>query len=314
MSPWCCDALTTLGLLMSTLVVTPGQPKPMQPGDYTPAKQSAVVTWQMKRLAPPSPLYVGVDDTLRVLAATSQSNEVVTIGYRLLRAADGVIVPGQFTVAPASTRAVKTATQQLAEGFLLSVSCTAAVATTRGQTFVRVALAPAALGASLSAQQLMADYATTAMASAYPNGRVLSPSEGPGWINAPTVNPAVGTDFTITVPTNARWRLLGGSFELQTSAAAANRLVEIRVLQNLPIIFRCAVKGTVTASQLGFINVAPGSWDTLTVGIAVSMTIPISQNIILLPGGSIQSVTTNLQGGDSWVNVQAQVEEWLDNV
>src|SRR5579864_5722224 len=126
--------------LMASIIRPPGQPAPYKDGDYTPAVQSQVVSWQLKRLPPPSAVYITVDDVLRAAAASSQANEVVTISYRWIRAADGKLDYGQFTIAPASDRSLKVQDQPLAEGFLLSVSCKAAVATTRGQTFVRLFL------------------------------------------------------------------------------------------------------------------------------------------------------------------------------
>ena len=141
--------------------------------------QRPVVRFLKQGVQPPSQVYVTASDNIQVGCASSQVNEAVTITYRLLRA-DGELIEGQFIVHPPADRSIKVYSEDLAEGFLLSVSCKAAVATTRGQTFVRVFLTHPELGAGQPSYMLMADYVTTAMAPAHPNGRVLAPSEGPG--------------------------------------------------------------------------------------------------------------------------------------
>lgn len=306
-------------LLLLMAVVTPsGQPLPKQPSDYTPAAQSQVVSWQLKRLPPPSQLYVGVDDVLRVGAASSAVNEIVTVSYRLLRAADGAVVPGQFTVGPLNNYALTTKDQTLAEGFLLSVSCRAAVATTRGQTFARLYLNPKALGSGQPAQQLMADYVTTAMASGYPNGRVLGPTEGPGRVYAVQyTTPARGHDWGETDGLLARRRLISVIARLSTSASAGTRNPFLQVLDNLLNVVAQwtpptgqAPSGTVTYTW----SAAP-----LVLTPPANLTeVPLPDNFILPPGYSVQVITggldANVNTGDQWANIFAYYEEWLDNV
>lgn len=303
-------------LLMATLVKPSGQPLPLQKGEVVLAGPSSIVSWQMKRLAPPSPLYVTVDDILRVTAATSQSNELVTVNYRLLRAFDGAVVFGQFTVAPPSNRAVKTVDQPLTEGFLLSASCQAAVATTRGQTFARLLLNPKALGAGQPAQMLMADYVTTAMAPGFPNGRVLAPEEGPGWIqNVTLTSPAAGHDFSIAVPTNARWRLQGADATYASSAVAANRTVALQAFGSVNRQFATWSAYTQVASQTveyifanGVANMASPLFSQITVAIPLGVLLSGSN------GDQLKSLTSGLSAGDQWSAISFTVEEWLQNV
>lgn len=289
----------------------------MRPGDYTPAAQSQVVSWQLKRLPPPSSLYVTVDDALRVAAASSQANEVVTVSYRLLRAADGKIIYGQFTVAPASDRSIAVNEQPMAEGFLLSVSCKAAVATTRGQTFVRLFLNPKTLGAGQPGLMMMADYVTTRMAPGFPNGRALAPSEGPG---NPLVllitQPGAGADWAATVPSNARWKLRCGRAVLATDAVAANRYASL-VIQAAPgglaIVYQVSDPGA---------PIVAGDNKTLSFGAASVPLLAgqplrvwnIPPGVLMLAGWSVASSTAGLDAGDQWSLVRIEVEEWLDNV
>jgi hypothetical protein len=305
-------ALGALLLLMANTTPS-GQPTPKQPSDYTPARPSKVVSWQLQRVLPPSPVYVGIADLLVVGAASSQTNEVVTVNYRLLRAADGVIVPGQFTVAPANTRAVKVQTQQLAEGFLLSVSVKAAVATTRGMTFVRAFLGAGPFGAGQPSYMLMADYVTTAMAPAHPNGRVLAPSEGPGNVTVVTGSaPAAGSDWSIALPTNARWRILSGLSTLQTSSTVANRAIEVLLHAGGNDIWAGLANQNVVASTFALVDF--GAAVNSSVILTTKVSVPLPNDTRLIAPGSVHSTTGALQAADQWGQQFLLVEEWLDNV
>jgi len=288
----------------------------MQPSDYTPAVASQVVSWQLKRITPPSALYVTVDDVLRVAAATSQTNEVVTVSYRLIRAADGKLVYGQLTIAPAATRALKVVDQPLAEGFLLSVSCKAAVANTRGQTFVRLFLNPKSLGSGEPGFMFMADYVTTAMAPGFPNGRVIAPSEGPGWMRALQVsNPAAGSDWILNVPTNTRWRLQAVRAALVTDGVAGNRQITLAANSTGFIAWQVEAFGTQPASTSYEYAFAPNIVDRRDSAVFLAAS-PIPYGHILTSANtdSVQTVTFGIDPGDQWQAIIVSVEELLDNV
>jgi hypothetical protein len=310
-------ATVALLLAMSSPITPPsGQPAPMKPGDFTPAGNARVVSWQVKRLAPPTAVYVQVDDVLRVAAASSQTNEVVTVSYRWLRAADGTVDYGQFTVAPAADRSIKITDQPMAEGFLLSVSCKAAIATTRGQTFVRLFLNPKALGAGQPGYMLMADYVTTAMAPGHPNGRILAPSEGPGTLRTVQLGlqPA-GLDWTVAVPLNARWRHIATLADLQTAGGGVARQVGINVNPAGAFVWTLFAPGT----QAGGITTAyhlsaQSAIYTAATATMTTMLVPLPPELVLLAGGSISSQTTGILAGDQWFQINVLVEEWLDNV
>lgn len=296
----------------ATLAPT-GQPGPMQPGDYTPAAASSVVTWNMKRLTPPSPLYVTVDDVLHVSYGTSQANEFVTVNYRLLRASDGKIVMGSDAIDSPALPVLKTADIPLAEGFLLSVSCQATVATTRGQTFVRLFLNPKALGPNQPGLMLMADYVTTKMAPGYPNGRILAPTEGPGWAHAVTVsNPAAGFTWTATVPQNTRWRPLTVCATMTTDATPGARTEQLILTSGGPVIFQAAAVATQNPSTAVTYSAAELA---LAPSVAAFLnSFPMPPGVVLLPGSSIGVAAVGAGAGDAWTNIAVDVEEWLDNV
>ena len=287
--------------------------------DVTPAPltgPSSVVSYEFQNIQPPSMLYVNVDDQIIISAGTSQTAEVVTVNVRLLLPT-GRIEDMQFQIRPANTRTVLKQSFGLAEGYLLSMSASAAVATTRGQTFVRVSLQRSASGAGNPAYCLMADYVNTQSVPGYPNGRILSPTEGPGYLlmYAPG-NPGAGNDFNIPVPTNARWRIQGLNANFITSAAVQNRTPKIVVYSSVGTAWEGGTLAPVVASSNVFFNV--GALPPWTAGDPTQLYAPIPPNLFLAQNASqamgLKSLTGLLQAGDSWGSIGLLVEEWLDNV
>jgi hypothetical protein len=303
-------------------VITPsGQPTPKQPSDYTPAGQSLVVSWQLKRLPPPSALYVTADDVLLASAASNQASESVTINIRRLDANDARPHLEQFVLQPGSNRAVVTKSKPLAEGFILSISCQAAVATTRGQTFLRLGMGNAALGPNQPAQQLMADYVTTAMAPGHPNGRVLAPTEGPGWVRAiGSSATAHGVEASFTVPTNAVLSIRSIFTTLSTSAIAGTRSPTL-VITDPNIGGSTAFKsgtlaGTGPSLAADYNFGAAEQPATLASGNLNQASLPA---VLKVRAGDVIKTSTfgfDPTGGtgDLWATLNIFVEEWLDNV
>lgn len=284
--------------------------------DYKPAGPAHDVSFLVKNASTPSTLYVERDDSLLMVAATSATGEVVTFNLRVLTA-DGRIQDMQFTMQPSSTRAPIQLVQALVEGYLLSMSVHAAVATTRGQTFARAMIVRSGTGVAGAAQMLFADYATTLVTSGYPNGRIVSPVEGPG--NVYTFQqgaPGAGLDWSAPVPTNARWRVRSLQASLTTSAAVANRDVAIRINQNAATVWLgVATAHVVASSTVGFHATGLTPYTPIT---AVDLYIPLPPDLVMgsIAGfnGLISSVTTGIQGADQWSGPFILIEEWLDNV
>lgn len=276
------------------------------------ASLPANIGFLKRAVQPPSDVYVETSDVLVVGVATSQNNEVLTVSYRLLRF-DGVVIHGQFTISPPNTRAVTIHSEQLAEGFLLSMSCKAATAVTRGQTFVRAFLTKPSLGQGQPSYMLMADYVTTAMAPAFPNGRVLAPTEGPG---SPVVtqigNPVAGNDFAITVPPNARWKLKSFAALFITAVGGGNRypaLITVRGAFGSWFGFANQFQAGGNSVQYGASCMTPGS----AVSTQFS-TLPLPLDLQLLGGDLFETQTLGISAGDQWQRILLAYEEWLDNV
>jgi hypothetical protein len=282
------------------------------PETFTFTRKPEGVGFLRRAVQPPSFVYVENEDDIAVACASSQSNETVTINYRLLRF-DGEIIEGQFAIRPASDRSVTSYSESLAEGFLLSVSARAAVATTRGQTFLRVFLTSPAFGGVLPSYMLFADYVTTQMAPAHPNGRVLSPVEGPGLVRAVGITqPIAGADFLLTVPSNARWKPRSFHGFFTTSAAVANRYVAVSFARTGISLFTGGADKVQAASvgcDYGGAGLTPNVSPIAAVG-----SFPIPPELIMLPGDTFSSFTANIQAADQWTFLALGVDEWLDNV
>jgi hypothetical protein len=308
--------LTTLALLltMSSPVHPPsGQPGPMQPGDFTAAGPANVVSWQLKRLAPPSPLYIGRDDQLAVsMASNVAGTETVTVNYRLLRASDGVVIPGDFTLPSPGDRVVRAIQQPLAEGFLLSATCSAAVATARGQTFARLFLNRGAINSGLVGRTLMADYVTTRQSPGYPEGRIVAPSEGPGHLSETTfAAPSPGIELGFDVPTNALWRVHSIAINLATSGAAGTRVPTMILIVGGQTVMQFPSAGGIAPSSAVNVTFAPVSAYVAAGGVA--LVVPMPPNMVWSQSTHFATATFGLDVGDQWGIAKLAFEEWIDN-
>jgi hypothetical protein len=298
-----------------------------------------MVGFALSHIQPPSPLYIQRDDVLVIQASTSQSAEVITITGRLLLAPtprggqpdapsgaapaldlrnSNIVQPILATVSPQNTRIPRVVTIPLAEGYLLSLASLAASAWTRGQTFVRATIVRGSGVSTQPSQVLFADYVTQAFGAAFPNGRVTSPVEGPGWLTVrSSAVPGAGLNPTLTVPTNARWRIQSVFTQLVTNATAGNRDVTLVL--------------AVGATQVGAYPAAvhiPASTTALITGGGISAYTPIITADVQIPmppdlalswtsgggAGSISTLTAGLLATDAYGAINALVEEWLDNV
>lgn len=295
------------------------QGKNQSASDVTPAPlsgPSSVVSFEFQKIQPPSMLYVNVDDQLIISGASSQTGEVITVNVRLLLPT-GRIEDMQFQLRPANTRTVLKQSFGLAEGYLLSMSASASVAVTRGQTFLRVALQRSAGGAGQPAALILADYVTTQSVPGYPNGRILSPTEGPGQIYIYVgTNPGAGNQWQQNVPVNARWRVRGVQSTFTTSGTAGNRFPGITVLVGGNTVWTSYCLAAVIASTTQL--VVAGSLTPYTSGVTTVSMLGLPPDLVIsgVTGFQmlIQSLTSGMLAGDAYTGIALLVEEWLDNV
>jgi hypothetical protein len=136
-------------------------------------------------------------------------------------------------------------------------------------------------------------------------------TDGPGLIRLVTgTNPAAGQEISETVPTNARWKLLGFRFYLGCDGTAATRTVVVLVDDGATAILDFLSATDQTASQnryyycfpMGFLPAAKGS----------RIDIPLTLAPIMMEEGfRLVTATSNFQAGDNYGTPQLYVEEWI---
>jgi hypothetical protein len=303
------------GLLMQQLPLRPGA----SGGTYIPREDTfeiltaePLVKFLTRAVQPPSTVYITNRDALVVSAASSQTGEALTVNWRVLDT-NGKVIFSQFVMQVTNDRALNIHKENLPEGFLLSLSVKAAVATTRGQTFARAFMTTSGLGLGQPSYMLMADYVTTAMAPGHPNGRVLAPSEGPGFVHAtPPATSALGSDFVVSVPTNARWRIITFQVTFVTDATPGTRTPRLEFVEPGAIIW--VVPPPFQFGPGVNVTIAAGAIPVPVLAGIGNYAWPIPPDLILLAGANCSTATLGIGPGDVWQNGSFLIEEWLDNV
>lgn len=316
----------------SVILPSPGQPTEGPDPSFKTASIPNVVTFGFAGIDPPAALYVQRDDTLIISAVSSIATETVQFAWRILLPvapqagqpdapssgsplASGPggnnIVMDAVDVPVTGARVQSFKVIQGLEGYLIGMTASAVLATTRGQTYARVIIRRNnQLGIAAEAA-LFADYVTTAFQALYPNGRFIHYVEGPGFIHSQQVaNPAAGTDFTLTVPANTRWRIKSFDATLTTSAAVANRNVQIAIDDGANSVWAHDVAATIAASTS---NTIVGTGTNAPTGVVTTIqSVVIPPDLIIPAGFRIRSATINLQAADQWSSIFFLVEEWID--
>ncbi len=123
----------------------------------------------------------------------------------------------------------------------------------------------------------------------------------------PVPQPAAGADWTIRPPVGARWRVLGGSAKLVTSAAIANRQVYLAVSYDGLELFRIAAAAVQAAGATVVYELIPGL--TLTTAIGGFQPVFLPLTALLDPRMVLASVTGAIDVGDQWSGVVLFLEE-----
>ena len=123
--------------------------------------------------------------------------------------------------------------------------------------------------------------------------------------------PPAGTDWTVTVPTNARWRVQWVQNGLTTSAVAGNRYPRFG-------FFRSPFLEAFVAPAVGQPPSVNWSWawgeglSSLGQAGANMVHNPLVAGMTLIAGDQLVASTIGLQGGDVWISPGVAVQEWID--
>jgi hypothetical protein len=330
----------------SVILPAPGQPKTGPDPAFKTAAIPNIVSFGFEKVGPPSPLYIQRDDVL-VLEALSQlpAGDTVRLTARLLQpfaqaagqpdqpggvAAGGAIVgPGYVDVVSKdlpipNPRSLVSTQIVLGEGYLLSLGVSGSSGSLRGATFVRVFLnrGPFSTQTPNVGAMLLADYVTQSAASGWPNGRILSGTEGPGFIAFYTpAGPGAGANFSVLSNISGRVRVNTFAATFTASAAVANRIVTISYSPSNGGGLHYVVQDTVavTASQVVRYSLGPGA--SLVRGAGAGTAASPIDVVLPLPSGSfgttgvvINSQVQNIDINDAWSNILLSTEEWFDSL
>jgi len=321
---------------MSSNPVTPGQPIPMDPSEFTAASVPNVTSFALQGIQPPSEVYVQRDDQIMGFVSTLlPGGETVTITTRVLLAAGPM--PGQpsgdgsttdnldVTPTQATIHTVQkivhipggqnftSYTITLAEGYLLSVGI-AATALMPGTTRVTAFIARGAAQPTTAVPWmiLVDDYPVALQPAGWPPITQIQAGGTFGFINEEQfVPPGAGSDVSITFSNAVRTRLLSLNFALNTSATVANRAVQFQLASGSGGFNVCIFGPGVSqpASKLWFYSASLGQVVINDTAVNNALYFPMPE-VVLAVNDILQTVTANLQAGDQFSQVMVAVEQW----
>jgi hypothetical protein len=304
----------------------------MRPDEFKPGSTTSFSKFRFLDVDPPSPLYIQRDDHLFLTMRSSIAGAAVQITGGILLAPfprggqPDQAVAQQDVAAPASSQIIEpisatltnvaaysatTATLALTEGYLLRLGVQGSNTTQRGRTFVTAEIFRNPASGGFVAQLLFADYVANGQFVTWPNGRVLTPIEGPGWKHSLQVaNPGAGVDWALTMNANQRERIESLNAVYTASAVVANRQVQFIVDDGANVMGVFNASANIVASATVNVTGTTGSFQAGVITTDVQITLP--SPLILEPGWRLRALTVGKDAGDTWTAIWLNVEEWLE--
>jgi hypothetical protein len=299
---------------------TCGKPLSQHPHPYIPPggdRRHTIITgargahFSTKDLNPATQLYITVEDRLRVQVYNSLAGVEVDVSARL-QLLDGQVIPIRLAFLPTANRANNIYDTDLAEGFLLDLTVSTPTAGCRvGQTFVVVSIIRGYAANAIPSRTIVSNYVNTGNSIGWPEGPNQQSVQGVGVPRSINVsNPAAGSDWSLTVPTGARWLIQSVTANFLASATVANRRIGIWLFDALSnTFFQGSDVAPTTAGQGKSVSAAGGLTNYNT---AAATQIGLPDVASYLQGFSIQTVTNAIQVGDLWSSIYVNVIEWLE--
>lgn len=183
------------------------------------------------------------------------------------------------------------------------------VPTKRGELYVKVTLRILDTQVAI----LAAGYITTDMLTlTWPPKTLEHSVSGIGNTRSITgTDPAVNTEISETVPTNAVWKLKSLRFTLVAAAVAVDRTVQVIIDDGTNILWTNRVHDVQQNAETRQYNFAKDLEFHATEDATGDLHSPLP-SLILKAGYRIRTVTTNRDAGDNYSAPQLQVEEFLE--
>lgn len=286
----------------------PLQPRLRYP--YGPATRFTTVGVQ-----PPAAGYLGPSDQLSISVLSPNTAINFNLALRFLDLAGNVQPLLTEVIAPATGTTPFILPIQVAEGFLLSATAFGATVK-RGQCWVQLlVLRQKAADIQVVGDTLMQGYVSATDNVSWPGQPVGTSTDGAGFLRTFTIpDPAVGSEFLVTVPPATRWRLQSMVATLTTSAAAGFRGAILQIkdaggfeLGGFPFEDGASASSVMHATQAAF-----GELTEFTVSPTLYPTGPIPIPTMLGAGFTFGTLTLNLDAGDQWSSITGLAEEWVE--
>jgi len=263
----------------------------------------------VQNASPPTAAYMGVDDTLWLMASSSVNNVILTVTYRLLMP-DGSIIPNQQQVNVGGGRSPGWYPFTLPECFILGLSITANISASFPEVYVTAMISRGNPVVGVISQVLCQGYCYQIAGVSWPNGVNTIAFGVPGNIRSITgTMPAAGQNISESVPSNARWRLIAIRITLITSAVGTGRVMALTFDDGVNVFCSDTTPLIQPVSTVWVYNFADGFAGVVNTGSPVMAQIP--QHLPLNQTWRIRTNIVNLDAADQLSAPQYVVEEWL---
>lgn len=287
--------------------------QPLPPVEAPAAGQGPPgLSFATDKIQPPAQYWVTPDDLLVVGIANARAGVNVAIQCRLWTP-EGKLSNPNFMVQPPNDRVLRYTAVPLYYGFLVSVAAfaTGTPLPVRGQTYVTIQVVRPPLTSFVNVLSMGADYIEGANFVQWPYARIVGATESPGALfQLYGTTPGAGSDWSLTVPTGARWRVRLIFATLVTGGAAGTRVVQLQLTtagQGLALISCPNSQGP--TSNLGY-TFAPNL--VLTVAAGFNPCVYLPPDLVMPAGSTINAITNGLQAGDQWTAPSFYLEEVLE--
>jgi len=254
------------------------------------------------------------DDNLRIITIGSVAGASLQVTGRFLDAASGQVLPINFVVPVASTRTVTVQDVALGTGYLLNLIAyaTPSGAAHQGEVFARLQMVHGLTGAELAIGELLAGYVTNTTVLGWPGSAIEDSLSGPGALkNIIGTTPAAGAEFSITVPTGARWQLI--SFNARWTPGSAHPAITPQLYASVPnvnLFFVPQTANVVSPNTLFVYWMTGEGYQPGQISNRAAAGLPT--DLPLSAGTTISTLTDGLFAADQIDLVGFTVREWLE--
>src|SRR5215469_10074295 len=289
---------------MTAILAPPAQP---EQSVFTEQPQRRV-QFLTTGVTPPSDLYIGPDDSIRVELYAQNAGILIHVKMRFVSAAGDMMYEDEqlTTVALPATASQD---YRMGEGFLLSVALSADSAiNARGRVFASVSYIRA-FGSSSSSYMhtLVQGYVAATQRVSWPVIQTDWAVNGQGLIAVRSFGPQpAGSNFTFTTGNQVRTRLMSIVCIFTTSATVANRYVYFVATSGTLQIAHAASSNGQAAGISQTYSCAPGY---PTAGAEPgAFTVPWPIDFRLQPGMAITVGAISMQATDQFTQMQMATE------